>query len=139
MSDLSSMSFVELATELDKLSQTQKEVQGEVLKRFGYEDTEIVKVTAAKPKRTGGGRKKQDGESKYPSLKEIVQTILAKHPDGLELKAIAGEVNEMIKRGEYASNAKSIPAVVAQAVTALKQENLLNHDKENKKYSIKVA
>jgi hypothetical protein len=142
-SDLSSMSLVELATEMDKLTESQNQVKAEVLKRFGIEVPESTVVVKPKVQGEKRGRKKQEGgtTTKFPSLKEIVQTILAKHPEGLELKGIALEVEAMRQRGEYASNAKSIPAVVAQAVTALKQESLLNHDKESKKYSImpKVA
>lgn len=70
------------------------------------------------------------------SLKSIVQVILAKSPDGLDLGAIVAEVHGMTERKEYVSNAKSLSAVVSQAVTALKQENVIVHDRESKKYSM---
>lgn len=73
---------------------------------------------------------------KRVSLKSIVQTILAKSPDGLDLGGIVTEVHGMTERKEYVSNAKSLSAVVAQAVTALKQENVIVHDRESKKYSL---
>lgn len=73
---------------------------------------------------------------KRVSLKSIVQAILAKSPDGLDLGGIVTEVHGMTERKEYVSNAKSLSAVVAQAVTALKQENVIVHDRESKKYSL---
>jgi hypothetical protein len=73
---------------------------------------------------------------KRVSLKGIVQSILAKNPNGLDLGDIVTEVDGMVKRNEYSSNAKSLSAVVAQAVTALKQENVIVHDRESKKYSL---
>jgi hypothetical protein len=86
------------------------------------------------------GRKKDVGDGKtYPSLKEVVRGVLARNPDGLELNGIVTEVKGMISRGEYASNAQSISAVVSQAVNSLKQEQLINHDKESKKYSLATA
>lgn len=73
---------------------------------------------------------------KRVSLKSIVQSILAKNPDGLDLGGIVAEVHGMTERKEYVSNAKSLSAVVSQAVTALKQENVIVHDRESKKYSL---
>lgn len=79
-------------------------------------------------------RPKKEGEGKFPSLKEIVLGVLNKNPEGLELKGIVGEVQGMINRKEYASTAKSLSAVVSQAVNALKQEDLITHDRDSKKY-----
>lgn len=71
-----------------------------------------------------------------PSLKEVVKGILSKHTEGLQLKEIVAEVDKMVKAGEYESKAKNLPAVVSQAVHSLRQESLINHDRESKKYSI---
>lgn len=84
-------------------------------------------------------RAKKEGDSKYPSLKGIVQTVLSKNSDGLELKGIVSEVQGMINRKEYSSTAKSLSAVVSQAVNALKQEKVINRDDESKKYSLASA
>lgn len=102
-------------------------------------------VSSATPTKTKEGttprapRAKKDGQGNYPSLKEVVVGILNKNADGLELKGIVAQVQAMIDAKEYDSNAKSLSAVVSQAVNALKQENLINHDRESKKYSKKVA
>lgn len=95
---------------------------------------------ATKPKgEKRAPRQKKEGDSKFPSLKEVVQTVLGKHPDGLELKGIVSEVQGMINRKEYSSSAKSLSAVVSQAVNSLKQEQLINHDRDSKKYTIVSA
>ncbi len=137
---------VALVEKFDKLSQELDSVRAELAKEFGFgvaptvapvavpESTE--KKTAPKKR---AGRKKGDGEQNFPSLKSVVQSILAKHPEGLEVKQIVHEVDGMIKRKEYHSGAKSLSAVVSQAVNALKQEDVLNHDRENKKYSLKTT
>lgn len=70
------------------------------------------------------------------SLKKIVKDILAKNSNGLDLGGIVAEVHGMVERKEYVSNAKSLSAVVSQAVTALKQEDAIVHDRESKKYSL---
>jgi hypothetical protein len=127
------MSLGQLAAEFDALEVTRNSLKTEIVKRLGGEVPVVAEPKVKKPK---VGRKKKEGDKSFPSLKEVVQTILGKNPEGLDLKAIANEVDAMIKRGEYASNAKSLPAVVAQALNALKQEDLLNHDKESKKYSL---
>lgn len=77
--------------------------------------------------------------TKRPSLKEIVQTILGKSSEGLDLKGIVAAVHDMVQRKEYVSNAKSLSAVVSQAVNSLKGENKIQHDRESKKYSLAAA
>jgi hypothetical protein len=115
----------------------------EIQKRIGA--VAPAAAPAAKPKAKAKSKSstprqpKADGDKKYPSLKEVVLTVLGKNPDGLELKGIVHEVQEMIKRNEYASGAKSLSAVVSQAVNALKAENLINHDRDSKKYTKKAA
>jgi len=101
-------------------------------------------LVKAKPVAKRGPKKKtqsadgtvESAEAKRPSLKGVVQAILAKNPDGLELGGIVAEVHGMKERNEYNTNAKSLSAVVSQAVTALKQENVIVHDRESKKYSL---
>ncbi len=102
----------------------------ELQKRMG-----AVVPSGTKKEGTRQPRAKKDGDGKFPSLKEIVLSVLGKNPNGLELKGIVAEVQGMIDRKEYASTAKSLSAVVSQAVNALKQENLINHDRDSKKYS----
>jgi hypothetical protein len=92
-------------------------------------------VHGTSAKKDAPRRAKKEGDSKFPSLKEIVLTILQKNPDGLDLNGIRIEVDAMIKRGEYSSNAKSLSAVISQAVNGLKQEELIKRDEESRKYS----
>jgi hypothetical protein len=108
---------------------------GEFQRRLGA----VVQTAPVKKESTRSPRTKKDGETGFPSLKEVVLGILQKHPDGLDLNGIRVEVDAMVKRNEYASNAKSLSAVVSQAVNNLKQENLINHDRENKKYTRTVV
>jgi hypothetical protein len=128
--DVLKASVAEFSTVNADLKATSDEFQ----KRFGI-------VAPAAPAKSKGSsaprapRAKKEGDSKYPSLKEVVQTILSKNADGLELKGIVAEVQGMINRKEYASGAKSLSAVVSQAVNALKQESLIKHDRDTKKYS----
>ncbi len=95
---------------------------------------------APKPK-SGEKRSRKKGANgeKFPSLKEAVLQVLEKNPDGLALGGIVTEIQGMIDRKEYASGAKSLSAVVSQAVNALKVEELINHDKDSKKYTKKQA
>jgi hypothetical protein len=96
-------------------------------------------ATAAAPKTKAkrAPRVAKEGEVKLPSLKEVVQKILVNGP--LEIAGIRKEVEAMIARGEYASNATSLSAVVSQAVNALKGEELVIHDRESKQYSLAPA
>jgi hypothetical protein len=109
----------------------------EFQKRLGV--TMPATAKAAKEGAPRAPRAKKEGEGKYPSLKEVVVGILNKNTEGLELKGIVAKVQAMIDAKEYDSNAKSLSAVVSQAVNALKQENLISHDRESKKYSPKAA
>jgi hypothetical protein len=109
----------------------------EFQKRLGV--TMPVAAKAAKEGTPRAPRAKKEGEGKYPSLKEVVVGILNKNAAGLELKGIVAQVQAMIDAKEYDSNARSLSAVVSQAVNALKQENLISHDRESKKYSPKTA
>jgi hypothetical protein len=72
-------------------------------------------------------------------LRVVVQNILAKNPEGLELKNIVAEVHDMIQRGEYSSHAKNLTAVVYQAVNSLREEKLVHQNKESKRYTTTVA
>lgn len=114
-----------------ELSETLTEFQ----KRIGVS----MPTATAKPKESAprAPRAKKEGEGNYPSLKEVVKGIVNKNTDGLDLKGIVAKVREMIEAKEYDSNAKSLSAVVSQAVNALKQENQISHDRESKKYSPK--
>jgi hypothetical protein len=109
----------------------------EFQKRLGVTMPATSKV--AKEGAPRAPRAKKEGEGKYPSLKEIVVGIVNKNTEGLELKGIVSKVQAMIDAKEYDSNAKSLSAVVSQAVNALKQENLITHDRESKKYLPKAA
>lgn len=140
--------FDELVAQRSKLQNELVAVNGELAKELGINGTVATATptaTAPAPKKNGGkkrGRKKaqktDDGKS-YPSLKQVVQTILGKHPDGLKLQDIVTEVMKMIERKEYASEAKSMSAVVSQAVTSLKAEKVLSHDRENRIYKLANA
>jgi hypothetical protein len=94
-------------------------------------------VKATKPKKTGG-RKKEDG-SKGPSLKKVVTDLLAKHKDGMQLGEIVGVVTEMIKKGEYASKASNVTAIVSQALNQLKGEKLIQKNAEKKYQLVQTA
>lgn len=129
--DVLKASVAEFSTVNADLKTTSDEFQ----KRFGIA---TPAAPISKPKGSSAPRAprtKKDGDSKYPSLKEVVQTVLSKNADGLELRGIVAEVQGMITRKEYASGAKSLSAVVSQAVNALKQESLIKHDRDTKKYS----
>jgi hypothetical protein len=140
--------FDELVAQRSKLQADLVAVNGELAKELGVVGGTVATATATAPapKKNGTGKKRgrkkaqktEDGKS-YPSLKQVVQTILGKHPDGLKLQDIVLEVNKMKDRGEYASEAKSMSAVVSQAVTSLKQEKVLSHDRENRIYKLANA
>ncbi len=87
----------------------------------------VAKASAPKAPKTDGGKKQ--------SLKDVVLTVLGKNPDGLDLNGIRLEVEAMIKRGEYHSNAQSLSAVISQAINALKQEGAISRDSDTKKYT----
>jgi len=123
-------------TEYDSVKVELNATLTEFQKRLGVT---MPATKAAKENTPRASRTKKEGEGKYPSLKEVVVGILNKNSEGLELKGIVAKVQAMIDAKEYDSNAKSLSAVVSQAVNALKQENLINHDRESKKYSPKNA
>lgn len=110
---------------------------GELQKRVGGFIAAPAKAKSSTPRAPRAAKK--EGDPKYPSLKEVVQTVLSKNANGLDLGGIRAEVQAMIDRKEYASNAKSLSAVISQAVNSLKQEKVINHDRESKKYSIASA
>ncbi len=127
-------SVSEYETVKTELSATLSEIQ----KRLG-----TATAAPAKAKSSGAPRAprapKPQGDQKYSSLKEVVLTVLEKNPDGLDLNGIRLEVQAMIDRKEYHSGAKSLSAVISQAVNALKQEEKINHDRDSKKYTKKAA
>lgn len=125
-------SVSEYETVKTDLTSTMSEFQ----KRIGTA-APVKKTSSSAPRAPRAPR--QNGDQKYPSLKEVVLTVLGKNSNGLDLNGIRVEVQAMIDRKEYSSNAKSLSAVISQAVNALKQEELINHDKESKKYSKKAA
>lgn len=115
-----------------------KATSNEFQKRFGITTVAIpasAKVKASKPKSSTPKAPNAPKSDKFPSLKEVVLTVLEKNTEGLDLNGIRVEVDAMIKRGEYASNAKSLSAVISQAINALKQEGAISRNDETKKYT----
>jgi hypothetical protein len=141
--------MVELAQKLVSLETETNSVKAELMAALSGTETakpKVVKQRGPKKKTTqlavaaDGTAPAVEAEApKRVSLKSIVQGILAKATNGLELSAIVAEVHAMTERKEYSTNAKSLSAVVSQAVTALKQENVIVHDRESKKYSLPTA
>ena len=132
--------IAELVKRHDSLKEELVKVDGELAEELGLQSV------APTPRKTDGekrGRKpKTEGEvgaSNKKSLKEVVKEVLARNPDGLELKGITAEVVTLIQKGEYSSKASNTSAVVAQAVNALKIDKAINHDKDSKKYSLVKA
>lgn len=86
--------------------------------------------------------KGDDGSEKIQSsLKQLVQEIVAKHPDGVELREITTEVTGMVERKEYVTKAKSITAVVSQAINQLQNDKAIVGEKspETKRNKYKTA
>lgn len=73
---------------------------------------------------------------KKPSLKEVVLDILKVNPDGLILKQLVEEVDKLIAEGKYETTATKRSAVVSQAVNKLKEENLIQRNTENHRWSL---
>jgi hypothetical protein len=63
------------------------------------------------------------------SLKEVVQGILSRSRNGLELKEIVTEVTRMIQNGEYTSKATNVAPVVQQALHQLKEGKLVSTER----------
>ncbi len=138
LSVLSTGNLCELHEALNTDSErVQREVRALVLKRLDVAPVKRERK-AATPKE-GEAPAVASSDPKPPSLKEVVRNILVKNPNGLELNQIVTEVKTLIENKEYESKAKSLSAVVSQAVHALRQENVVNHDRENKKYSVVQA
>jgi len=122
-----------------------KSVSEEFQKRLGLTPAAPAPAPAAKPKgkpkakSTAPKAPKVASGEKKTSLKEVVLTVLGKNTDGLDLNGIRLEVEAMIKRGEYHSNAQSLSAVISQAINALKQEGAISRDSDTKKYTKKAA
>lgn len=136
----------QLSELLNKLAE-RHDVLKESVTEFNSVKTELAATLTEFQKRLGNSvqapsPKQKDGEkrprakkdSNAKSLKELVLLVLEKNPAGLELKGIVAEVQGMINRNEYTSNAKSLSAVVSQAVNALKQEEFIKHDRDTKIY-----
>lgn len=134
---------VELASEMDKIRSeiqvlvARKEaVKAELLKEVSLD----APVEAEMPKPKKRGRKpNSDKKLSLKQIEQIVQNILAKSKDGLELKDIVKEVHGMIQRKEYESTATDLSAVVSQAINNLKAGNIVNRNKESKKYTLVSA
>lgn len=78
------------------------------------------------------------------SLKRVVQSIVAQHPNGVELREIVNEVTGMVGRQEYFTKAQSITAIVSQALNQLTQDNAIVGErspetKRNKYKTVAVA
>jgi len=126
---------LELVKRHDALKEELAQVNAELAQELGLGNAAAPVVAPRKAENRG--RKPKEGETAVKkSLKEVVKEVLARNPDGLELKGITAEVQTLIQKGEYASKASNTSAVVAQAVNALKVEHAINHDKESKKYSL---
>lgn len=128
-------SVSEYETVKTELSVTLSEIQ----KRLGTATAAPAKAKSSGAPRAPRAPKPPQGDQKYSSLKEVVLAVLEKNPDGLDLNGIRLEVQGMIDRKEYHSGAKSLSAVISQAVNALKQEEKINHDRDSKKYTKKAA
>lgn len=124
--------LVDAQEKLSKAEATVNAVKAEMIQELGT-------VTPVKAKGEKRGRKKTEDGAKYPTMKSIVQNILSKNSNGMSLSEIVKEVVGMIERHEYTSEAIDISPVVSQALAKLKGANIVNHDKESKKYSLPAA
>lgn len=131
---------LDLAQKLVKLETETNSVKAEL--RAALDSVNAKPKTA--PKKAATPRKKADKPAtdsptekapKRASLKDHILAILDKSPEGMPLQGLVTEIHDMVKRNEYATNAKSLTAVVSQAVNGLKQEEKIKHDRESKKYS----
>ena len=95
---------MELVQELTKVEARRDELRTELggLLGFGAAPTAVATTKVSKPatQRTVRVPGEDGAEKTQPSMKQVVQAIVAKHPDGVELRAIVDEVTEMVKRNE---------------------------------------
>ena len=152
---MSSNRALELVQKLTQLENERDAVRAELGGLLGFSTaapptavsapakTKPVQKSAAKPTKTAGNRtvkvKGEDGvERTQPALKQVVQDIVAKHPEGIEARAITDVVIGMIERKEYISNASSVTAVVSQAINQLQTDKAIIGEKspesKRKKY-----
>jgi hypothetical protein len=78
-------------------------------------------------------------KSSKRSLKSVVQEILSGNKDGLEMKEVVEAVKTLITKGEYDSKADNVAAVVAQALFHLQKGNIVQRNKETKRYTVAAA
>ena len=123
--------YVTLQKQISDLNEKLNSVKAEMAKDLSI--TEDVKAPVAPPEVT----ERRPRASSKVSMKSLVQSILAEHPEGLELHAIVVIVQKKIEAGEYSSNASNMSAIVAQATNALKAEKILDHNKTNRLYTLK--
>lgn len=134
--------LIDLANELEQLKGKVRpmldrieELKSQIVKFLEVTPAEVapstVPVVAPVAEGEKVGRKPRSGTP----LKTIVQNILSKNVDGMELKDIVADVHGMIVAGEYSSNAKNLAAVVYQAINALREEKLIHKNKENMRWS----
>jgi len=157
---MSSNRAMELFQELTKVEARRDELRNELGSLLGFGTAAPTASAPAKSKpvqkapKSGASKPAsqrtvkvtgEDGTEKtQPSLKQVVQNIVAKHPDGVELREIVNEVTGMVERKEYVTKAKSITAVVSQAINQLTQDNAIVGEKSpetkrNKYKTVAVA
>ena len=95
----------------------------------------IKKAQAQTPKAQSSS---SDGQPRH-SMKEVVQDIILKNPDGITLQGIVDEVDRRIKAGEYSSKSSKRAPLVSQALHQLKNDNLIQPKKTEDKRRLYVA
>lgn len=125
--------YVSLQKQISDLNEKLNSIKAEMAKDLSIPEAVKAPVTAPVPEAT----ERRPRASSKVSMKSLVQSILAEHPEGLELHAIVVIVQKKIEAGEYSSNASNMSAIVAQATNALKAEKILDHNKTNRLYTLK--
>jgi hypothetical protein len=131
--NMSSNRVIELVQKLTQLDAERDAVRAELGSLLGFNAGAVVAVPAAvpaKPKAPPKPRESgENGGRKQPTMKQLVQNILAKHPEGLNLTGISTPVAEMVERGEYSTKSGNITALVGQAINQLQSEKLIVGEK----------
>lgn len=143
--DFGSKSSVELKERREALQAERDAIDAEFQKRLTELQGLVGAPAAATKPKAKRGRKKTaapaasaDGAAqtaKQPTMKELVLNILSKNQGGLELGGILDVIKGMVERKEYATRAQKLAPVVSQAIHALKQEKLIEQNKDSKKYT----
>lgn len=130
--------LLELVTRFEQLTADRDAVQKEIVSFVGTSAAVAPAPVAAEPAKAKRGRKpavhsdtpKADGDStKRQSMKSLVQEILSRKRDGMELKGIVDEVKRLIEAGEYKTTSTNVPPLVQQALHQLKNHKLIQVDK----------